>query len=99
MIDSSSDDIITVIACGVLSATLAAICHETLGHALACSAEGGEVVLLTSIWFRCQGASILTVLAGPIASLVSGLIGLALLRRPSISGAERLALTLFSAFN
>jgi hypothetical protein len=95
----SFDDTITVMACGVLSATLAAICHENLGHGLACVAEGGPVTLLTSIWFRCRGASNLTVVAGPIASLIAGLIGLALLRRRNIGGAQRLVLTLFSGFN
>jgi hypothetical protein len=95
----SSDDLGTVIACGVLSATLAAICHETLGHALACYMSGSQVTLLTSIWIRCREASNLTVAAGPIVSLVAGLIGLVLLRRRGIDGAWRLALTLFCAFN
>src|SRR5262245_61125143 len=95
----SFDDIITVTACGAFSATLAAVCHETLGHALTCLAEGGQLTLLTSIWIRCQGASNLWVVAGPLASLIAGLIGLALLRRQSISGVQRLALTLFSGFN
>jgi hypothetical protein len=94
-----SDDMITVTACGVFSATLAAIFHETLGHALTCIAEGGQLTLLTSIWIRCRGASNLWVVAGPLASLIGGLIGLALLRRQSISGVQRLALTLFSGFN
>jgi hypothetical protein len=95
----SSDDMITVAACGVFSATLAAVCHETLGHALTCLAEGGQVTLLTSIWIRCQGASNLTIAAGPLASLVAGMIGLALLRRRNSNGAHRLALALFCGFN
>jgi hypothetical protein len=54
------DDLPTVVAAGVLTATLAALCHETLGHGLGCLAVGGRITLLTSIWFRCHGAKSLT---------------------------------------
>jgi hypothetical protein len=60
-----SDDSATVIAAGILAATLAAVCHETLGHGLGCVIDGGRVTLLTSIWFRCHGATSLTDAAGP----------------------------------
>jgi hypothetical protein len=94
-----SDDLGTTMACGILAATLAAVSHETLGHALTCYIDGGQITLLTSIWVRCRGASTLTAAAGPIASLVAGLIGLVLLRKWHVGGAPRLALALFSAFN
>jgi hypothetical protein len=54
------DDLPMFIAAGVLTATLAALCHETLGHGLGCLAVGGRITLLTSIWFRCHGAKSLT---------------------------------------
>ena len=95
----ASDDMPTVAACGVLSATLAAILHEAVGHGLGCYADGGIVTLLTSIWFRCRGASTLTDAGGPLASLLGGAIGLALLRRRRIDGGLRLTLTLFTAFS
>ena len=47
-----SGDPITVIAVGVLAATLAAVCHETLGHGLGCIVVGGRITLLTSIYLR-----------------------------------------------
>jgi hypothetical protein len=95
----ASDDWPTVAACGVLAATLAAILHEAVGHGLGCYADGGVVTLLTSTWFRCRGASTLTDAGGPLASLLGGAIGLALLRRRRIDGARRLTLTLFTAFS
>ena len=95
----ASDDLATVIVCGVLSATLAEILHETIGHGLGCYADGGSVTLLTSIWFRCRGASTLTDAGGPMASLVGGSIGLALLRRRFVSGGLCLTVMLFTAFS
>ena len=93
----ASDDPLTAAACGILAASLAALCHETIGHGLACHAEGGRLTLLTSIWFRCSGATSLTYAAGPAASLAGGLIGLAALHR-SRSAPLRLFLVLFTAF-
>jgi len=42
-------DLTTVVAVGVVAATLAAVCHETLGHGLGCVVDGGRITLLTSI--------------------------------------------------
>jgi hypothetical protein len=55
----ASDDLITGVAVGVL-ATLAAVCHETLGHGVGCILDGGRITLLTSIYVRCAGATALT---------------------------------------
>lgn len=74
-----SDDAATVIAIGALAATLADVCHETLGHGLGCFAASGRITLLTSIWFRCQGATALTDAGGPLASLIAGASVLAVL--------------------
>jgi hypothetical protein len=95
----ASDDLPTVAACGVLAATLAAVLHEAVGHGLGCYADGGTVTLLTSIWFRCRGASTLTDAGGPLGNLLGGAIGLALLRRRRIDGGLWLTLTLFTAFS
>lgn len=96
---SSSDDAITVIALGVLAATLAAICHEALGHGLGCLDSGGRVALLTSIWFRCSKWSAITDAAGPAGNLAAGLLALALLRRCRPGTAVRFLLLLSAAFN
>ncbi|GLH77382.1 hypothetical protein SSBR45G_22900 [Bradyrhizobium sp. SSBR45G] len=34
------DDVATVAAAGILAATLAAFCHETIGHGIGCIAAG-----------------------------------------------------------
>jgi hypothetical protein len=94
-----SDDPITIIAVGVLAATLAAVCHETLGHGLGCIAVGGRIALLTSIYFRCLGASALIDAAGPLGSFLAGLAAFAFLSLRSCGRTMRLFLILFGAIN
>jgi hypothetical protein len=94
-----SDDPVTVIAAGALAATLAAICHETLGHGLGCIGVGGRIILLTSIWFQCDGATSLTDAGGPLASLIAGLAAFGLLSLQIPSRAARFILVLFGALS
>jgi len=94
-----SDDPITVIAVGVLAATLAAVCHETLGHGLGCIVVGGRITLLTSIYFRCLGATALTDAAGPLGNFLAGMAAFAFLSLRSPDRTMRLFLILFGAFN
>jgi hypothetical protein len=94
-----SDDPITVIAAGVLAATLAAVCHETLGHGLGCIVVGGRITLLTSIYFRCLGATALTDAAGPLGSFLAGMAAFAVLSLRSPGRTTRLFLILFGAIN
>jgi hypothetical protein len=72
-----SDDLTTVVAVGVIAATLAAVCHETLGHGLGCTADGGRITLLTSIYVRCAGATALTPAAGPLGNFLAGIAAFA----------------------
>jgi hypothetical protein len=96
---SPSDHPATVVAAGVLAATLAAICHETLGHGLGCIGVGGQITLLTSIWFRCQGATSITDAGGSIASLLAGVASIALLSFKVRNSVAQLVLILFGAFS
>lgn len=95
----SSDDRATLIAVGALAATLATICHETLGHGLGCIGVGGHVTLLASFWFRCSKWAPITDAGGPLGNLVAGSLAIALFShvRPSPTG--RLLLLLFGALN
>lgn len=97
--DSSSNDTATVVALGALAATLAVMCHETLGHGFACLGVGGHIKLLTSIWFRCSKYAPITDAGGPIGNLVAGALAVVLLgyTRPSATG--RLLLFTFGALN
>lgn len=93
------DHVLTVLAAGLLAATLAAICHETVGHGLGCIAAGGDIQLLTSIWFRCRGATSLTDAGGAISGLVFGGLVLALPMRRVSNSAMRLMLLMFGAIS
>lgn len=97
--DSLPDDTATVVGLGVLAATLAVLCHETLGHGLACLGIGGHIMLLTSIWFRCSRYAAITDAGGPIGNLVAGSLAVVLIGyiRPRPSG--RLLLFMFGALN
>ena len=57
---------------------VAALAHEAVGHGGACLVNGGEITLLSVIWFRCSLAGISIDLAGPLAGLIGGLSGLTL---------------------
>jgi len=82
-----------------LAATLAAICHETLGHGLGCLGSGGHVALLTSIWFRCSKWSAIADAGGPAGNLLAGLLALALLRYCRRNATTGFFLFLLAAFN
>src|SRR5579883_2745962 len=89
----------TVIAVGVLAATLADVCHEALGHGLGCAGVGGHIALLTSTWFRCSKWVPIADAGGPIGNLVAGLTAAALLTHVSLGSAARLFFLLFGALN
>lgn len=97
--DSSSGDTTTVIAVGVLAATLAAVCHETLGHGFGCIGGGGHITLLTSIWFRCSKWTVIADAGGPIGNLVAGSVAVVLLNHTGPRPTGRLFLFLFGALN
>ena len=48
----------------------ACVAHEAVGHGFTCLAAGGRVVLLTSVYFRCQPGAPLVDAAGPLMNLV-----------------------------
>lgn len=96
---SSADDTATVLAVGALAATLASLCHETLGHGLGCIGAGGHIALLTSIVFRCSEWAAIADAGGPLGNLVAGSVALALLRSTRWSPTVRLFLLLFGALS
>jgi hypothetical protein len=89
---------ITPIAIGVIAVCLSIVGHEAIGHGGACLAAGGHVALLNIVDFHCSLARPGIDLAGSVGNLVLVLIGLALARPASPSGARLLGLALF-AFN
>jgi hypothetical protein len=94
----ASDDTMTLAAIGVAAATLAAVAHEAVGHAGACLATNGRVLLLSSIFFRCEPGRDLVDVAGPFMGLACGAAALAW--RPRARSAHgRLFLLLLIVFN
>jgi hypothetical protein len=91
------DDTVTVLAAGVLAATFAAVFHEALGHGIGCVAVGGHITLLTSIWFRCYGATSLTDAGGAIAGVIFGVLALIVPLHRIPNTAIRLMLLMFGA--
>ena len=70
-----------------------------MGHGVGCGIDGGRITLLTSIWFRCQGATSLTDAAGPFASLIAGLAAFGLLPIEGTHRVARFVLILFGAIS
>jgi hypothetical protein len=94
------DDWPTVLAIGAAAASLAAFAHEAAGHAIGCLLVGGRVMLLTSINFRCQGATWVTDAAGPIGNLLPAVGALVLLRlRAAWTAPARLFLVMLGGIN
>jgi hypothetical protein len=96
---ASHDDTATVIAVGALAATMATVCHETLGHGFGCVGAGAHITLLTSVWFRCSTSFAGADAGGPIGNLVAGSLALALLSHTRLSATVRLLLLLFGALS
>ncbi|HEX8569060.1 MAG TPA: hypothetical protein VF699_03935 [Caulobacteraceae bacterium] len=94
-----ADDLATLSSLGVLAALAAALGHEALGHGGTCMLMGGEVTLLTVIWFRCAGGGVLTDVGGPIGGLLVGLVGLGMAAwAPRLAIRARLAGLLLGSF-
>lgn len=62
-------------AIGATTACLTMTAHEVLGHAAVCLANGGQIVELTSAFFRCTRAGAAIDAAGPLANFLVGMVG------------------------
>ena len=101
-----SVDFLTVIALSMLAYTLAVLLHEYAGHAVVCASLGGRLNELGAFYIDCQYGAMsdtgirLVALSGPLASFLSGLLGLALLRRlPQEASQARYLAWLFASIN
>ena len=96
---ASRDDLVTLVAIGLLAYATADIAHHVLGHGGACLALGGRIVLLSSIFVNCTVRGSAIDLAGPFANLAVGLAALALAHRLSAPSTVRLFFALAAGFN
>lgn len=80
-IQTTSDDVPTLVAVGAAVAICASLAHEALGHGVGCIADGGRVTLLTFIVFRCAGAGVMTDGGGPVGAFLVAVVCLIALYR------------------
>jgi len=99
-------NLLTVIALSMLAYTLAVGLHEHLGHTLACLLLGGHPAELGAFYVNCTYGSMpdlgirLVALAGPLVSLLTGAVALALFDRDrSGSAARRYLLWLYATIS
>ncbi len=94
------DDLWTLAAIGVLAAMAATLSHELIGHGAGCLAAGGEVRLVTTVFFRCEGAGAIGDLGGPLGNLAWGMIALGMMSSRRVAHPEaRLFLLLTGGFS
>lgn len=80
-------DLLTLIAVSVLAYTGATALHEYAGHGLTCLLLGGHISEAGAFYVDCARMGLtdlairLVALAGPVVSLLTGIVGLLILRR------------------
>lgn len=60
----------TLCALSVIAFVVACVAHEAVGHGFACLGTGGNITLVTSVYFRCQPSVPLVDAAGPLMNFV-----------------------------
>lgn len=99
-IESTSDNVVTIGAIAILAAILANVVHHVIGHALACLATGGQVLVLTAFRFQCAPASRMVDAGAALMNfLFAALMWSALKSHRSSRPEVRLFLLLAFAFN
>ncbi|HXD11712.1 MAG TPA: hypothetical protein VN653_16725 [Anaerolineales bacterium] len=87
-------DLLTLIALSAFSFMLATAFHEHLGHSLACAVLGGNIRGMGAFYVDCGSDSLsavgnrLVALAGPLVSLVTGIVCVPLFDLTSRSNAQ-----------
>lgn len=88
-------DFLTLIAISAFSLMLAILLHEHGGHALACAVLGGHLNELGAFYVDCDYNSVSSIgyrfvaFAGPLASLLTGIIGMFFFDRTSKTKSQR----------
>ena len=86
-------------ALGAVAFVFACVAHEAIGHAGTCLLTGGNVELLTSVFFHCRPGLPWVDAAGPLLNLASAVIALMALRVWTGSATARAFIALVLAFN
>jgi len=91
------DDLLTLVAIGLLAYASADVTHHVLGHGGMCLVTGGSIHSLSSVFVDCTLRGTAIDLAGPFANLIVGALACALAFRAR--RALRLFLALATGFN
>jgi len=98
---AGSLSISTLCGMAAMAFIIACTAHEAIGHGLACLGNGGGIMLLTSVYFRCRPGAVVVDAAGPLMSLVVAAIAAIVLRRRRLISTQSLTpdsnRTVFSA--
>ncbi|AYB29330.1 hypothetical protein [Chryseolinea soli] len=78
-------------AVGVLAYMVSDVAHEVIGHGGTALLLGSKITLLTSVYFKSVPGNIFVDLGGPMASLLTGVLALAMLKNRK----QRFAILLF----
>jgi hypothetical protein len=96
---SESSRVLRFAAFGAIAFIVACVSHEAVGHAGACLATGGQVELLTSVYFRCRPGVPLVDAAGPLMNLAVAAVALLVLRARNWPATTRAFIALILGVN
>jgi hypothetical protein len=86
-VSSTKDDLVTAAVIAAFSTVFETALHEHLGHSTACVALGGNLQKMGAYYVDCKAASLsasrqpFVGLAGPVISLIIGVVALAIFRK------------------
>src|ERR1700690_2822981 len=98
--DWPRQDLVTVIAIGLVAYIVADLLHEGLGHGGACLLSGGKPLVLSTVHFECSRDTRLVLAGGTLANLGAACAFLVLLRAARrAAGASRYFLWMSMTIN
>ena len=89
----------TLCAIAAVTFIIACVAHEAIGHGGLCLVIGGEIKLLTSVYFRCVPGRPVVDAAGPTMNLIVAILAAAMLATEKRSDLSRTFLAFLIAFN
>ena len=96
---AQDDNLLTVLAIGVIAYVGETVGHEFLGHGSMCMLGGGHITALAPLWMQCSVHTTSMVAAGPALNFVAGGLCAAILRMRKRSDLLGYLLWLSCAFN
>lgn len=90
----------TISAIGIGAYILAVVLHQVIGHCLVCLITGGNVTLITTVYFQCDSNNILVNAAAPAINFLAGILLFIVSKvKKNLTAHAQFFLLLASAFN